>query len=73
VFGIISLIFCGCLLGIPAWIIGSSELKKISRGESSPEGKGFATAGMWLGIISTAISVVGVFIYVLLMMAGLKD
>jgi len=35
--------------------MGSAELNKIKRGESSQAGRGFATAGMWLGIVNVIL------------------
>ncbi|MFB3894755.1 MAG: DUF4190 domain-containing protein [bacterium] len=58
VLGILGLICCGILAPI-AWILGSSELSKINTGISSPEGKGYATAGKILGIIGTVLLVLG--------------
>jgi len=55
VFGIISYLSCPVIFGIIAWVLGKAELNKIKRGESSPASKGFATAGMWLGIINVIL------------------
>ncbi len=52
VLGILGLCCCGIFAGVPALIVGWMENSKIGRGESSPKGKGFAVAGMILGVIS---------------------
>ncbi|MBS1515496.1 MAG: DUF4190 domain-containing protein [Bacteroidetes bacterium] len=75
VMGIASIVFCGCLLGIPAWIMGKNEIAKINSGESAEAGRGFAKAGMWLGIIATILSVLGTLFWVFyfILLGGLKD
>jgi hypothetical protein len=59
VLGILGLICCGIMAPI-AWILGSSELKKINARISSAEGKGYATAGKILGIIGTIFLILGI-------------
>lgn len=50
----------GLFTGIPAWIIGSKEIKAIEQGRSDPAGKVMAQIGMWLGIIFTILSILGI-------------
>ena len=57
VLGILSLIGCGCLAGIPALILSYGELKAINAGESSPAGRGFAKAGLIMGWISIGLTI----------------
>ena len=52
VLGILGLCCCSIFAGIPALVVGWMENGKINRGESSSKGKGFAVAGIILGIIS---------------------
>lgn len=52
VLGILGLCCCGVFAGVPALIVGWMENGKINRGVSSPKGKGFAMAGIVLGLIS---------------------
>jgi len=66
VFGIVAYLVCPFICGIVAWIIGSSELNKIKRGESSEAGRGFATAGMWLGIVNVILSVLAILAYIVI-------
>ena len=68
VFGILSYILCPFFFGIAAWIMGSIESGKIKRGESPQAGKGFATAGMWLGIVNVILCVLGIIFYVVLVL-----
>jgi hypothetical protein len=68
VLGILGIVCCGLCAPI-AWIIGSGELKQIKSGLSSQAGKGFAQAGMIMGIIGTIliiISIIGIIIYIAL-------
>ncbi|MBI2895214.1 MAG: DUF4190 domain-containing protein [Deltaproteobacteria bacterium] len=54
VLGIVGLVLCGWLAGIPAVILGKMELNAIERGEAPAAGKGIATAGFWIGVIGSA-------------------
>jgi hypothetical protein len=58
VLGILGITCCGIMAPI-AWILGSTELKDINARLSSPEGKGYATAGKVLGIIGTILLILG--------------
>jgi len=67
VLGILGIVCCG-LCAPFAWFIGSAELKQIKAGLSSQAGKGFAQAGMIMGIIGTILlilTIVGMLIYFL--------
>ncbi|MDI6784236.1 MAG: DUF4190 domain-containing protein [bacterium] len=67
VLGILGIACCG-LCAPFAWVIGSAELKQIKAGLSSQAGKGFAQAGMIMGIIGTILlilTIVGMLIYFL--------
>jgi hypothetical protein len=56
VLGILSFFGPGCLTGIPAWIVGRNELKKIDAGESPAAGRTMAQIGMILGMVTTALT-----------------
>ena len=57
VLGILSYIFCMMFLfSVPAVICGHIALSRIKKGEAS--GKGFATAGIVLGYVNIAISLI---------------
>lgn len=68
VLGIVSLVACGLLTGIPAIIIGRQAKAEIQASNGRLGGEGNATAGLVLGIIGTAWSalmvlfVLGVFV-----------
>jgi uncharacterized membrane protein YvlD (DUF360 family) len=54
--GILSIILAGLLLGIPAWVMGNSDLKKIKSGKMSSNDRAATLAGMVFGIIGTFIN-----------------
>ncbi|MCX6150284.1 MAG: hypothetical protein NTX22_07170 [Ignavibacteriales bacterium] len=56
VFGILSLFFIGPFLGIPAWIMGHKDSKKIKLGSISSSAKTPTQIGMILGIVGTFVS-----------------
>lgn len=56
VLGILSLVLLGPFTGIPAWVMGSKDLKKIRAGLISYSAKSNTQVGMILGIVSTALS-----------------
>jgi hypothetical protein len=92
VFGIISVVFsvfscCGAPgmlagvvalgLGIPAWVIGRRDLRRIREGQMDPAGEGQTQAGMICGIVGTCIAgtlmliaVVIIVVYVVVMVAA---
>ncbi|MFQ3167548.1 MAG: hypothetical protein ACI8QI_000076 [Limisphaerales bacterium] len=63
VLGILSLTMCSIFTGIPAWIMGRGDLKKIGAGVMDPEGGGMSKAGMICGIISTILGILCVGFY----------
>ncbi len=54
--GMGSLICCCLFVGLPAWIMGQSDLKKIKAGHMDPHGEELTRAGMICGIIGTLLS-----------------
>jgi predicted Zn finger-like uncharacterized protein len=66
VFGILSLVlgFLICALffpgfGIPAWIMGNGDLRKMRAGQMDPEGESMTNIGRILGMVSTGLCVLG--------------
>jgi hypothetical protein len=58
ILGILSIVAaCGLLTGVPALILGSLAKKEIAASGGSQSGEGMATAGVVLGWISVAITV----------------
>lgn len=69
VFGILSYIFCLMFfLSVPAVICGHIALSRIKKGEAS--GKGFAVAGVVLGYVNIAISLMSVLCLLALFVLG---
>jgi hypothetical protein len=63
--------FCCNLVGPVAWYLGQQERKAIRAGLSSQAGDGMALAGMIIGIIDTALMVMGlVFLVVWIVVSG---
>lgn len=58
VLGILGLLCCGFITGIPALILGNSAKKEIDAGNGS--GRGLAQAGFILGIISIVLTVLSI-------------
>lgn len=55
----------GFLTGIPAWIVGKKEINAIEEGRSPQAGKVMAQIGMWLGIASTILTVLGLIFFII--------
>lgn len=68
ILGILSILMFGCLTGIPAWIMGNNGLKQIDRGEADPGERSLVTAGKILGIVGTALSILGACVWLMVMM-----
>ena len=70
--GILSLVLCAPL-GFFAWLMGSGDLKKMTRGIMDESGRGTTQAGMIMGMISSIlmlISLAGVLGFFLLVFLG---
>jgi len=73
ILGIVSILFCGFLTGIPAWIMGSADLKEMTAGTMDPSGRGQTQAGKVLGIIGTVLSVLSLIGFILLFVLGVAS
>ena len=71
VLGILSLVGCGIFTAIPAWIMGSGDLKEIDAGAMDPAGRGMTQAGKILGMIAVILTILGVVVVIALMALGL--
>ena len=71
VLGILSLVMCGFFTGIPAWIMGRNDLRKIKDGLMDPEGEATTKGGMICGIICCVISLLSIIGIVLLILLGI--
>lgn len=64
ILGILGLICCGFLAGIPAVILGNAARKEILAAGGAQTGEGMAKAGVILGWIAIALGVLGLIIAV---------
>ncbi len=72
ILGIISLVACGLLLGIPAMIISRQAKREIQESGGRLGGEGMATAGFVTGLIGTIWSVLlGILLVVLLVFGAI--
>ena len=64
VLGIVSLVFCGLFLGIPAMIVSRQAKREIRESGGRLGGDGLATAGFVTGLIGTIWSVLSIILIV---------
>jgi hypothetical protein len=67
ILGIVGTVLCCLPAGIPAIILGNIARKEIDASGGLQEGRGMATAGLILGIVSTVLSVlyyIGMGVYI---------
>jgi hypothetical protein len=74
IFGILSIVLLGPILGIPTWVMGKQDLKKIQEGIIHESARSSTKIGMILGIIGTfwilAVILIGAIIAVVLSLAA---
>lgn len=66
ILAIVALICCGPFTGVPAAILGWMELDSIKNGRVPADGKVMAMVGLWGGIASSLIHIVGYVLWVLM-------
>jgi hypothetical protein len=72
VLGILGLLLCQ-FLGIPAWIMGSNDLKAMDAGLMDPSGRSTTNAGRILGIVATILLILsGVVAIIVFAVLGLS-
>lgn len=71
VLGIVGLVLCGFVAGIPAVIVGNNAKKAVARGEAN--NGGMATAGIVLGWISIAWGIITIILFLTGAFAGILD
>ncbi|MBI4417460.1 MAG: DUF4190 domain-containing protein [Ignavibacteriales bacterium] len=72
VLGILSLVMFGLLTGIPAWIMGHTDLRRMREGSMERADEGLTRAGMILGIIGTVLSALALLIIILVIVGILS-
>jgi hypothetical protein len=70
VLGILSLIMFGLITGIPAWVMGHTDLRRMREGLMESTDEGLTRAGMILGIIGTLLSALAI-VFIILIIVGL--
>jgi hypothetical protein len=73
ILSLVSLVTCGPLLSVPGLILGKMELNAINAGQAPRAGETFAKIGYYAGIAVTALSVVLLVIYVLIIIAAIAS
>lgn len=70
VLGILSIVMFGFITGIPAWVMGQTDLRRMREGKVETSDEGLARAGMILGIIATVLSAL-VLLLIILIVVGI--
>lgn len=70
--GLLSILLLGPILGIPAWVMGHKDMKKIRAGLIAASQKGLTQTGMILGIIGTFVSVFAIIVIGIAIAVGLS-
>ena len=71
VLGILGLVMCGAFTGLPAWLMGNTDLNEMDSGLMDPEGRGLTNAGKILGMISTILFGISILFFIILLAFGL--
>jgi hypothetical protein len=71
VLGILSLVLCGIFTGIPAWIMGSGDLKQMDAGTMDPSGRSLTNAGRICGMINCILTALGIVAVIALLALGI--
>jgi hypothetical protein len=71
ILGILSFVFCGIFSAIPAWIMGSNDLKEMDAGTMDPSGRSVTNAGRILGIVAVVLTALGIVVIVALAALGM--
>jgi hypothetical protein len=69
IFGILGLVIC-FPFGIAAWIMGNNDLNEIRGGRMDPAGEGLTQAGRICGIVATALAILGVLVFFVMLAFG---
>jgi len=72
ILGILSLVCFGPFTGIPAWVMGHTDLKKIDQRIIAPTERGSTKAGMVMGIIGTFISIGAIWVMGIAVVVGIN-
>jgi hypothetical protein len=70
ILGIVSIVCCGVVAGIPAVILGQMAKNEIRASGGTQTGEGLAQLGFILGIAGSVLWIIGVILYFLLFAAA---
>ncbi len=62
--GILGLVVC-FICGIIAWVMGNKDLQEMDQGLMDPAGKGLTQAGRICGMVSVALAILGILIFLI--------
>jgi hypothetical protein len=68
--GILGFVLCGIFTSIPAWIMGSGDLKAMDAGQMDPSGRGLTQVGKICGMIATLLSALALVVVVIMIVTG---
>jgi hypothetical protein len=68
VFGILGILCC-FIFGIVAWAMGNGDLREMDAGRMDPAGRGLTQAGKICGIVSVVLTIVGLAISMIVLIA----
>jgi len=68
--GILGFVLCGVFTSIPAWIMGSGDLKAMDAGQMDASGRALTQAGKICGMIATILNLIGIAFFVIMMAVG---
>ena len=54
----------GLFIALPAWVMGSKDMRKMNAGKMDPSGKGNTQGGLICGIIGTILSLMGLLLLI---------
>ncbi len=63
ILGILSLVCCGIVCGPIAWVMGNNAMQAIDSGQADPAQRSNASIGRILGMIGTALGIIGIIYY----------
>lgn len=70
VLGILGLVMFGLITGIPAWVMGHTDLRRMREGKMEGTEEGLTRAGMILGMIGTILSGL-IIVFMILVVIGI--
>jgi flagellar biogenesis protein FliO len=68
--GIIGIVCC-FICGIVAWVMGNNDLQQMDEGRMDPSGRGLTQGGKICGIVSVALAILGLVVWLIMMVVGI--